>query len=744
VCIYTDILLFSFSVSHMLASADKECTTLIDHDGSANGAAKSPRQLFQERINSILCAPMPRCLQSSFSNDKPIPSRLRETDGSGGTEASSRTCFGASSSLTKPGGRRTPSPEAGLHRSAINTSRSLSAGPCPANSSAVSASPREPIYEQLLRKGRLQQEHREQLRRAAIEREVAELRPAPCIQLAASVLPVAPPRPARRLPPAGERIEDRLLQRAKEKAERERRAAELRRQQSEEDLAAVATFRPHISAHAQATKARYKEPPADRAAWRAKRLEELAQTRHSVEAAELQQGPVINRRSVKLAAEKKAREGLEGLPASEALFLTEHRRRLAQWQAAEAECEERKNASPSITHHAAMMHRAGDVGIRLHAGSYDAAIRRLQREVTWREAHTPFQPEVTTLAAVTAPRYQRDGEEINTQARSASSSAARSRPAASHSHSNTDREAFQPTINPVSAAIAERLPETSMQRLCRPTAVHTLSSYVDPTRSLDTSAVTLDTSLSQRTPRQRTQVRRDITTPRVPIQSPSTAVVSPAQPAPSHPPLPSAVVASLDAYERRRQARLDALRREQSAQELQECTFAPQLNARSVAMVAEAAAHDDGTAGVVERRGLDAVAQRSEAWQQQRERHLETMRQWQAERAAAAEMAERQRGGPPKAGSPLSRTVYGGDGKAWGVDAYLARQQLARKQRQERQERLDGRPGAGVSIDQPKMPTAATATPLHFYRPTCDSTLRSLRPPVSASASARLWTSVDE
>ncbi|KPA80651.1 hypothetical protein ABB37_04838 [Leptomonas pyrrhocoris] len=696
-------------------------------------AVKSPRQLFQERINSLLSAPMPRCLQSSFHNEGLGGARFLEmksgNEGTDGTRLPSSRSAGApraANDVTSVGEATQSETTRNAARATVNTFHV---------NEASAPSPRVPIYEQLLQKGRLQQERLEQLRQEAMEREMRELRPAPRIQLAPTALPVEPLQPARRLPPEGQRIEDKLLQRAKDKAEQERQAAQLRREREEEDLAAVATFHPHISAHAQATKARYKEPPADRAAWRAKRLEELAQIRQSAELEdlqELQQGPAINRHSAKLAAAKKAREGLEGLPASETLFITEYRRRFAQLQAAEAEHEVREQASPAITHRAAAMHRLGDVGSRLHAESYAAAIRRLQREVTWREAHTPFQPEVTTLAAVTAPRYQRESD--------AGLHAARSSPAFGGSalprRNSTTRDAFQPSINPVSAAIAERLPETPMQRLCRSSAVHSLSSYVDPSHSHDTSVCA-----SMATPRQPTQGRLDMTgdtTARRPGPSLSSSAVTPPPPL-----LPSAVVASLDAYERRRQARLDALRWEQREQELRECTFQPRVNARSAALAADAPHSTSG-----DRRGPAAVAQRNKEWQQRRDEHMETMRQWQAERAAAAEAKAEQIEsrvlGRAAAAQALSPSLYGGDGQAWGVNAYLDRQQRAHRQRRELQERQDAVQQATSSVKPSRPVSVAAATPLRDYRPVGASAIRSLRPPVSASEtwpSAQLWTS---
>ncbi|CAJ1990735.1 hypothetical protein conserved [Leishmania donovani] len=626
--------------------------------------------------------------------------------------------------------------------SGMATERSLHSSHSPQRNAQASTVRTLPIYEALLQKGRLMQEHRERLQQEAIEREMREVRPAPRVAVSPAPLPVEAPRSARRLPPKGQRIEDRLLQRAKEKHELEEKAGQVRAEREAEDLAVIAPFHPHISAHALATKSRYKEPPPDRAAWRARRLAELAQMCQSSGAEvleELQDVPSINPRSAKLAALRKAREGLDGVPVPDALLISEHRRRLAQWQAAEAEREARSHAVPSITRHAARMRRVGSVGDRLHAESYEVALRRLQREVAWREAHTPFQPLVTPLGAVTAPRYQREGDTV-AHTRTLEGSRILSR------QNWVPRDSFQPSINPVSAAIAQRLPETAMERLCRPSAVHSLSSYVDPTSFTDASGVSPSPSIAARS-----QTRSCL------LRTPSAhqqhgAVLN--TPSSTLGALPSSVVASLDAYERRRQRRLEALRKEQVEHEQRECTFQPQINAHSSSLTGAFASASG-------QRGPSAVARRSGEWQQQRERHLETMRQWQAERAAAEQtMATRVRSGARTAApssSPLSYSIYGGDGTPWGVEEYLARQQLARAMRQRAQEALERQ---SVSVDGRDRPSSSSAPPPvskqmgldHRVRSSSmlsrrPSPIRSLRPAVPASqevAIAHMFASAEE
>ncbi|KAK7200248.1 hypothetical protein NESM_000076600 [Novymonas esmeraldas] len=674
-------------------------------------AALSSRLLFQDRISALLSAPMPRCLR--------VNSPPRLSAASAGAPAALEATRGGVGVLRLGhggGGERTPQ-----RRTASATAGSV------------------PIHEALLQKGRLMQERRELLRQEAIARELREVRPAPRVAVASAPLPVEAPRPATRLPPEGQRIEDKLLQRAREKHALLEKAAAVRAEREAEDLAAVATFHPSISAHAQATKSRYQEPPPDRAAWRASRLAELAEVRHSAEEEALQDVPVINPHSAVLAARKKARDGLEGVPVADVLLVGEHRRRLAQWQAAEAEREAQAQTGPSITRHAAAMQRMGTVGDRLHADSYGLAIRRLQREVTWREAHTPFQPLVTPLAAASAPRYLRDSDaDVRGSSLLDQHSAAR--------HGPAPRDTFQPSINPVSAAIAQRLPETAMERLCRPSAVHSLSSYVDPAGDADNFGLSPASSprpaaMHQHTPRQlwRTpsaQRHRD---------GPSSATPS------TTGALPSAVVASLDAYERRRQRRLAALREEQTQLEQRECTFQPHINARS------SAAPTDDVAGARGLRGPNVVAQRSEEWQRQRERHLETMRQWQAERTAAAAAASAAPAAVTEATvrgnashtalstsssvPPESHSVYGGDGTPWGVDEYLKRQQLARTRRQEAQSALGYRGAAAEehrrAAPAAAMPRAASMAGSGQHGRDADSMrrssspIRSLRPPVS-------------
>ncbi|KAG5473893.1 hypothetical protein LSCM1_04528 [Leishmania martiniquensis] len=609
---------------------------------------------FQERVNALLSVSVPRCLQDTSHGNSPSQA-VHMSVGEG-------TGLGVAAKLSDHDEQSTQ------RDTATSDMRAL------------------PIYEALLLKGRQMQERRELLRQQAIEDEMRELRPVTLYGLA--------PRSARRLLTEGQRIEVRLLQRAKEKQALEEKAAQMRAEREAEELASIASFHPQISAHAMATKSRFKEPPPDRGAWRERRSAELAHLSVNAGAEVLdrvQDAPSINARSAKLAARKKAREGLNGLPVSEVLLVGEHRRRLAQWQVSEAEREAQARASPAITRHAASLQRIGSVGDRLHAGSYKAAIRHLQREVAWNESHTPFRPLVTALAAATAPRYHRESDP------GAHSRILQGSRSFLHQHS-AKQHSFEPSINPVSSAIARRLPETTMERLCRPSAVHSLSSYTDPASFTDASGVSPSAP-----PDACSQTPRGLR--RAPSGRQQHSAVSNAPPS-TPGALPSSVLASLDAYERRRQRRLEALRKELAEHEQRECTFQPQINVRSVPLMASSTSTSC-------QRGPSAVAKRSGEWQQQRERHLETMQRWYAEQAAAdAESIEAPfRGGARAAATaslPLSHSIYGGDGTPWGVEEYLSRQQLARTRRQKEQETL-GR--QSLSFDGCIHASLSSATP---------------------------------
>ncbi|KAG5497432.1 hypothetical protein JIQ42_03918 [Leishmania sp. Namibia] len=656
----------------------------------------SSRRLCQERVNALLSAPVPLCLEGESQRDSPSrPGHLPVGEGAGGAATAEFSVHGAHSSG---------------HSAGMPAVRTL------------------PIYEALLLKGRLMQEHRELLRQQAMEEEARELRPAPRVAVVPASLPGMVPRSARRLPTKGQRIEDKLLQRAKEKQARDERAAQMRAEREAEDLASIAPFHPHISAHAMETKSRFKEPPPDRAAWRARRLAELAHMRQSAEAKvleELQDAPSINPRSAKLAARRKAREGLDGVPLPDALLVREHRRRMAQWQAAEAEREAQAQAGPSITRYAANLQRSGSVGDRLHAESYEVARRRLQREITCSDGHRLFQPLVTPLAAVTAPRYQRESD-TGVHARAPGSSRI-------FSHQSSALEySFEPSINPVSAAIAQRLSETAMARLCRPSAVHSLSSFIDPASFTNASGEFSSASLAARSQPPR-GLRRTLSAHQQRGSVSSTPSSMPGA-------LLSSVAASLDAYERRRQRRLETLRKEKAEQEQRECTFQPRIDVHSSSLM-------DAFASTSGQRGPSAVAKRSGEWQQQRERNLETMRRWYAERATTVEAIEAPvRGGAraaATASSPLADSIYGGDGTPWGVEEYLARQQLARVRRQRAQEAYGGQ---SISVDGCMHASFSSAppptrTPVGSVRHAHDfstrdrtpSPIRSLRPPVAAS-----------
>lgn len=535
-------------------------------------------------------------------------------------------------------------------------------------SSATSSSPRRrvtspsptvrerPIYDVLLEAGRLRQERLERLQEEAIAKELSELRPAPSLAASSSL---ATPR---RLPAPGQRIEDKLLRRAKEREEQRMLESKLRAARAEEDLARIATFRPLISEYAERVKSRYQNPPTDREEWCAKRREELAQTRQSAEGLDLQEmqsGPIINANSERLAAKKKVREGLMDVSVADASTLRDRQTRTSRNHSMERESDTTPIGAPQITPYAASLRRGGPVGDRLHAASYEAAVRRIQHEAHAREQYTPFTPRVTALGAVTAARYNKPPEKGDEGPLSA-----RETTQLRHSKVSGGGVAvqFRPTINPLSSAIADQLPETPMERLCRVTAPRSLSTYADP-HNLRSSR----TSSNICTPHRRGDANKDegCNTPQPP------------------PALPVSVVAALDAYEKRRRARLNILTIEQEQRHREECTFHPSVNSPRTPH-----SSDDY--------GASAVALRSEQWASRRDQRVAELRRLhqtkEEEQYAAISSAPRSTQHPTSPnlsrshGLP-SNTVYGGDGIPWGVAEYVQRQQQARARHRERQEK---------------------------------------------------------
>ncbi|KEG10412.1 hypothetical protein DQ04_03741050 [Trypanosoma grayi] len=586
--------------------------------------------LFADRVNSILEAPLPKCL------------RLK---GEMGSERHSIAIAGPSArgggAVSSRGQRESAGPRCG-----------------------------KPIHEVLLDKGRLAAEQKEAMRQRAIEEELSELRPAPNVTYAS----------LRNTPRRGEPIENRLLLRAKEAEER--RACEARRREEEmlKEMSTIAPFQPNISRRGRFATPRARKMAAEaRADWyrRREQCKEAARTAKILQdLSEVQGTPMINPHSERLAARRREKEGLSGLSGVEAMLERDRIAQMKRWE--QHQLEKETEPTPQITLYAATLHRNGDVGERLYAESYEKEERRLrkQRELLVGDV-APFTPRISPYAAVT-PRFHSVEDELMQKHIQSLTLKEEKR----HREEEQELRRHQPAINPVSEAIAAKLPETSLERLYR--HPRQTPRHVDPAAATAAATVAA-TATTMTAPSFQDSSNGDGGASRVAS-------------------LPESMAEALQSYEERRLEKLRRLREEQEQRQRAECTFAPVTNGRGP------------TVG-----GSESVVERNQKWLVRREGRLRELRE--------RKEAEKVRGcsfRPEREATPMNssrgESVYGGDGTAWGVQEYLERQEEARRLRREREARLQRRPSSA--------PRPATTTPREFALGRRESVpVRSLRRP---------------
>ncbi|EPY28506.1 hypothetical protein STCU_05074 [Strigomonas culicis] len=438
---------------------------------------------FASRVDALLSAPLPSCLESSTT---PL---VQERD--------VNTMHTDTSKLSESSAAR-------RYRRLLHHCEPRSA-------------PKDkgrPIYEVLLEKGAKAKAKQEALVQARLAKEVSDLRAAPTLQ------------PGTRLcvPREGERIEDKLLQRAKEHSSKWQKTVEERTKRKEEEISASLVFKPSITRKGKGTTSKFRKAAAEYPEQcRQQRLEEAAKAEQQRDEVlgEVCPKPTLAPHSERLAAAHREKQGVDGMCAGDALFLLAQRK-----QARDAAAGVNDSTfSPTVTPHTSHKGRTGDAGQRLYDLSTTQDERRSYRLERWREAHTPFTPQLTRLAYAVAPRYD--------ERRAASGETGDD----SGAH---ERFCFHPTIDPVSAAIARQLPESVSDRLCKAAE-----------------------------PRADTEAASD---------SQSFYSIPEAYRAPAMPP---SIASAIAEYETRRKERLAELCAEQEEQRMRECTFAPRVNSPS-------------------------------------------------------------------------------------------------------------------------------------------------------------------
>lgn len=481
------------------------------------------------------------------------------------------------------------------------------------------------IHDTLIEKGKMAAMRREALQEKALDDERKTLRSTPNISMEAKKIPLRT-----------EPIETRLLRKAEESNVKQLFESEIRKQQLAKAMVTTAPFKPNISsrgkrAEAKVTTADYHKN------WHRRREQRLESRRTELlinEMAELRDGPDINVRSAKLAAAKKEKEGLAGMPHVEAMLERDRLTKLAAWERSQKELEAMSN--PQITVYAATLPRDAPAAERLYLQSFEAQERRSQlaREHEATIVSRSYSPRISKLAAST-PRTMRVEDEI--MQRHAESQAILEE----KRRMQLEREVgcHQPAINPVSDAIAARLPSTAKERLFQPRQ-HVDAAYMSPSasRARSTSVATVS----------------------------SIAAIERTE--------------ALNKYEERRDANLQKLRQQQAEREMEECTFAPTTN-RTL-------------------RTPGSVTERNDQWMVRRDMKLDEQRRALAAtelKDCTFAPAREERS------ASTGDTIYGGDGRPWGSSEFVQRMEEARKIRQEKQERQSRAPATNwrPTITQP-------------------------------------------
>jgi hypothetical protein len=501
---------------------------------------------------------------------------------------------------------------------------------------------RPTIHDALIEKGKIMAMRREALQERALDEESRTLKGTPSISLEAQKIPVRT-----------EPIESRLLRKAQEASTRQVYEVEVRKQQLVKAMQATAPFKPNISsrgkrAEAKVTTADYHKN------WHRRREQRLESRRTELlisEMAELRDCPDINARSTKLAAAKREKEGLAGMSHIEAMLERDRLTKLAAWERSQRELE--SMANPQITVYAATLPRDTPAAERLYLHSFEAQERRTQlaREHEASIARS-YSPRISKLAANTPRTFRVEDEIMQRHAESQAILEEKRR-------MQLEREVgcHQPAINPVSDAIAARLPSTAKERLFQPRTHVDPASHASPSasRARSTSVATVS----------------------------SMAATERAE--------------ALGKYEERRDANLQKLKREKAEREMEECTFAPTTN-RNVR-----------TAG--------SVVERNDQWMVRRDMKLQEQRRAleSAEVKDCTFVPAREAGGrSASAAGDDGATIYGGDGKPWGSNEFIQRMEEARRIRQEKDERKSHTPSTNwkPTITQPVEFQLGRSTPV--------------------------------
>jgi hypothetical protein len=603
----------------------------------------------------------------------------------------------------------------------MNRSQTPGRSVTPTAALAAAYTPGRKIHEELIEKGKLYEQRKEALREKYIREELKAMTPRSKTGAAAASSTPAPANPEERRRQREEAEKERKKKFEKLYKEAKRREDEeyfrkLKVEKEEKEKLEGYGFKPKISSKARRTTSRVSLVD-QQSTWQRRKEEELERLRRErivEEMAEVQEGPDITLRSQKIAMKLREKEGLAGLSHIEAMLERDRLKKLARWEE-QQKAKMQESANPKITMFAAELPRPGEVGDRLYAESFEIEERKAQRiREKLGSKQESFTPRITSYAS--SVRRDRPVED-DLMMRHLEALAERDELLRQQEERRVEQH--MPAINPVSDAIASRLPLSARERLYqqkpRSEDRENESQQRNSFARTNSTTSTASTLTAERERERAEKMRRD---------------------------------------EERRREKIEQLQQEKLRKELEECTFTPKTSRRTPSQGPDGNVAP-GAGGTPKLLNPAETYNRMEQWQKRREMKL-------AEQLAQKKEAERNgctfapnvdlhRDPHQSLNVTAGNTIYGGDGKPWGMDEFIQRQQLARKEREERAAKQTTdtshwRPGSTIPVEfrfhQPANVRALDRPVGPGPREPSPDQVRSEQPPVghqgpTASSSAR-------
>lgn len=369
---------------------------------------------------------------------------------------------------------------------------------------------------------------------------------------------------------------------------------------------------------------------------------------------------VMSAQGLKLAQKNREREGVSSLPIQDALIARGEASKVDRLALEMMIDQHQFPHHPSITKLATTKGGEEPVSDRLYQDSRERLARKKEeqlRKMLDSEIDTnPYAPKITTAAQALRRKAGHDvSSDLFSLAVMRQSISGRAEPD------------HRPTINPISDAIASRLPETARERIQRPRTTAT------PERPTFSPAIGRNSrTLSAR--------RKSAIEGRSWFDYQASG-------------------------EELKQAKLEELRHLLELSEAKQCTFAPQINTRAA------------------RSAESTFDQRAERWKNRRDIRVQNAREHESARIdqqCTFRPSTTQYQKPTDDWSDL----YGGDGLPWGYHPFVARQQDARMRAQaelERKERILGGSSGGTKRRTEVLRLIETSNhEKHWKSPTAD------------------------